>query len=97
MTFTPFLQRMLTPSLLLASALGASAEGMADYQTILGEDLRTVLIGKVDGQDYLITNQDDPDARYPTHEYLASTHIKAVGDFDNDGWMRSGFWKSMAS
>ena len=55
MTFTPFLQRMLTPSLLLASALGVSAEGMAEYQTIRGEDLRTVLIGKVDGQDYLIT------------------------------------------
>ena len=78
---------VLTPSLLLATALGVTAEGMAEYKTIPGEDLRTVLIGKVDAQDYLITNQDDPDAPYPTHEYLASTHIKAVGDFDNDGWM----------
>lgn len=45
------------------------------------------MIGKVDGQDFLITNQDDPDAPYPTHEFLAGTHIKAVEDFDNDGWM----------
>ena len=68
MTFTPFLQRMLTPSLPLVSAMGASVEGMAAFKATVGKDLRTVLIGKVDCHDYTMNVRSE-------HGVLASSPL----------------------